>query len=64
MTHYTGKKKNGKKVYYKSKCSTVVIPVMAPDASPFIGEVFLYFAPAPSKAFGGYSGSIAISILD
>ena len=68
LTYDTGKtaidKKTGKKktVYYKPACSSVVIPVSAPDAEEFAGEVLLYFAPSAANNFPGWSGVAPISL--
>ena len=60
LTYDTGKKKNKKPVYYKPACSSVVIPVSAPDAEEFAGDVFLYFAPSAANNFPGWSGAVAV----
>ncbi len=54
MIYDTGKKKKGKTVYYKPTCSTVVIPTTAPDADPFEGVAFVYFAPSLANGFAGF----------
>ena len=66
MTFDTGKtKKDPKtkktvKVYYKSTCSTVVVPLVAADAETFAGEVPLYFAPSAGNRFEGFAGSVVV----
>ena len=62
LTYDTGKKKNKKTVYYKSACSTVVIPISAPDAEEFAGEVPLYFAPSAANNIPRWSGIVPISL--
>ena len=66
LTFDTGKtKKDPKtkrtvKVYYKPTCQTVVIPTVAADAEPFMGEVHLFFAPSPANNFPGWSGVVEL----
>ena len=66
LTYDTGKtKKDPKtkktvKVYYKPTCATVVIPTSAPDADPFTGEAFLYFAPSSANNFPGLVGNVEV----
>ena len=50
----TGKKKNGKKVYYKPSCSTVVWPITAANPTGFEGFVYVYFAPSSANNFPGF----------
>ena len=57
MSFDTGKKSKGKAVIYKATCSTVVIPLTAPDATEFKGMAFIYFAPSPANGFPGFAGA-------
>jgi len=64
LTYDTGKtKKDSKtkktvKVYYKPTCQSVVVPLVAPDAGTFAGEVWLYFAPSTGNKFPGWNGAV------
>ncbi len=66
LSYDTGKtKKDPKtkktvKVIYKATCQSVVVPQVAADAEPFVGEVPLYFAPSSANGFGGFAGSVAV----
>ena len=60
LTYNTGKKKKGKVVYYKPTCSTVVVPVTAPDADPFGGDINLYFAPSSANNFVGLGVTVPL----
>ena len=66
MSFDTGKtKKNPKtkkteKVIYKGTCQTVVIPLTAADADPFVGQAILYFAPSEANGFAGYAGVVPL----
>ena len=53
MTIDTGKKKQGKAVYYKASCSTVVMQYAPPDTEPanFMGVVSIYLAPSAANNF-------------
>ena len=53
-------KKKGKVVYYKPTCSTVVVPVTAPDADPFGGDINLYFAPSSANNFAGLGVTVPL----
>ena len=59
----TGKKKNGKWVYYTPSCSTVVYPTggSAADLENFTGEVNYYFAPN-ANGFPGVGGEAAVGV--
>ena len=59
----TGKKKNGKWVYYTPSCSTVVYPTGGSAADPgnFTGEVNYYFAPN-ANGFPGVGGTVGVGV--
>ena len=59
----TGKKKNGKWVYYTPSCSTVVYPTggSAADLENFTGEVNYYFAPN-ANGFPGVGGAVGVGV--
>ncbi len=67
MSYDTGKtKKDPKtkktvKVIYTATCQSVVVPQVAADVEPFVGEVPLYFAPSPTSKFPGYAGTVTFS---
>ena len=54
LKYDTGKKKNGKKVYYKPSCSTVVWPITVANPTGFEGFVYVYFAPSAANNFPGF----------
>jgi hypothetical protein len=54
------KTKKTEKVIYKATCQTVVIPLTAADADPFVGQAFLYFAPSAANGFAGYVGVVPL----
>ena len=58
LTYDTGKKKKGKKVYYKPSCSTVVWQVTPADPATFEGYVYLYFAPSAGNNFPGWETAL------
>ena len=59
----TGKKKNGKWVYYTPSCSTVVYPTGGSTVDPenFTGEVNYYFAPN-ANGFPGVGETVGVGV--
>ena len=66
LTYDTGKtKKDPKtkktvKVIYKATCPSVVVPQVAADVEPFVGDVPLYFAPSLAYGFEGFVGLVEV----
>ena len=66
LTYDTGIKKKDPKTkkmapfYYKTTCSTVVIPTSAVDAEQFTGKALIYFAPSPANNFPGLVGAVPL----
>ncbi len=66
MSFDTGKTKKDpttkktEKVIYKATCQTVVIPLTAADADPFVGQAILYFAPSEANGFAEYAGVVPL----
>ena len=60
LTYDTGKKKKGKKVYYKPSCSTVVRQASAADPNSFVGEVYFYFGASADNNFPEFSGHLTL----